>query len=408
MKYTPVNLLNVRPLLDGENIFVGRLALRNRQIWFEYDGAFADRRLQVSPFTLPLKLTAVSGKESPFEGLPGLFNDSLPDGWGRLLLDRAARAHGIAPQSLTPLDRLSHVGSHGMGALIYEPDYTDIPAVKEALDLDRLRDDMRHVLAGEAEDVIEELYALGGSSSGARPKIVTGFNAKTGAVIHGQQELPQSYEHWLIKFNSPNDPEDIAAIEYAYAQLAKAAGVDMPETRLFAGKKGRYFGTKRFDRIGNKRLHMHTAAGLLHADHRMPSLDYENLMRACVSLCRDIKQTEKLFRLAAFNVFAHNRDDHSKNFSFLMNRSGAWTVAPAYDLTFSYGPGREHSMLVMGEGKSPGAKHLLQLAEKFQLDKPQLIIDEVRSAVQGWKKVAAEAGVSKQSADIIWNVIGRM
>lgn len=403
MNYTPIDLIHVRLSLEDENIPVGRLALRQRQIWFEYHREFLERGLEISPFTLPLRPNAISGKDSPFEGLFGVFNDSLPDGWGRLLLDRAVQSHGIAYQLLTPLDRLSHVGSHGMGALIYEPDYTDKPATKDGLNLDLLADEMRSVLEGEAGDVIEELYALGGSSAGARPKILVGFNAKTGKIVHGQQQLPEGYEHWMIKFNSSNDPEDIAAIEYAYALMASAAGVDLPEARLFETKKGRYFGTKRFDRKENERLHMHTAAGLLHAEHRYPSIDYENLLRATVSLCRDVQQTQKLYRQTVFNVFAHNRDDHSKNFSFLMDKSGAWTVAPAYDLTFSYGVGREHSMMVMGEGKAPGTKHLLQLAEKFGFKKPEQTIDEVRDAVQNWKKFADKAKVSKKSRDIISN-----
>lgn len=401
MKYTPVDLINVRLLLEDENVPVGRLAMRQGQIWFEYSRDFLDHGLEISPFTLQLRPNAISGKESPFEGLFGVFNDSLPDGWGRLLLDRAVQAHGLAHQSLTPLDRLSHVGTHGMGALVYEPDYTDSPFSEEDLNLDALADETRRVLEGEADDVLEELYALGGSSAGARPKIVAGYNAKTGTVLHGQQQLPEGYEHWMIKFNSSNDPEDIAAIEYAYALMAKDAGVELPEVRLFETKSGRYFGTKRFDRKGNQRLHMHTASGLLHADHRIPSLDYENLLRATVSLCRDIQQTQKLFRLTVFNVFAHNRDDHAKNFSFLMDKSKVWTVAPAYDLTFSYGVGREHSMMVMGEGKAPGTEHLLRLAEKFGLKNPQQIIDEVRTTVQSWEKFADIANVGKKSRDII-------
>jgi serine/threonine-protein kinase HipA len=408
MKYTPVDLIHVRLDIEGESIPVGRLAMRQGQIWFEYDRAIIDRKLEISPFMLPLKTGAVSGKESPFEGLFGVFNDSLPDGWGRLLLDRAARAHGIAHQSLTPLDRLAHVGNYGMGALVYEPDYTDAPKAPDGLNLDKLAQETQLVLEGEAIDVLEELYALNGSSAGARPKILAGYNEKTGKIIHGQQILPVGYEHWVIKFSSSGDPVDIAAIEYAYSLMAKAAGVNMPETKLFESKKGLYFGTKRFDRTGKGRVHMHTACGLLHADHRVPSLDYENLLRATVSLCKDMQQTQELFRLAAFNVLAHNRDDHSKNFSFLMNKEGKWHVAPAYDLTFSYGPGREHSMMVMGEGKSPSKQHLLQLGDKLTLGKTKKTIEEVQAAVKNWKKFADKAGVTKTSYKIVQEALDKI
>lgn len=408
MKLSPVDLVHVRLDLEEENIPVGRLAMEQGQIWFEYDQTLIDRKLEISPFMLPLKMGAISGKGSPFEGLWGVFNDSLPDGWGRLLLDRAARSHGIAYQSLTPLDRLVHVGRQGMGALVYEPDYTDLPTSKNGLNLDQIAHDMKIVLEGQFEDVLEELYALGGSSAGARPKILVGLNKKTDRIIHGQQQLPKGYEHWIIKFTASTDPDDISAVEYAYGLMAKAAGVDVPEIRLFETKNGRYFGAKRFDRVGNQRLHMHTACGLLHSDHRVPSMDYEDLLRASALLCRDMRQTQKLFRLVVFNVFAHNRDDHSKNFSFLMNKAGEWNVAPAYDLTFSYGPGREHSMMIMGEGKVPGTQHLLQLGNRLGLKNTKQTIEEVRETVRHWPKFSEKASLSTPSSKIVQKAIWKI
>lgn len=401
MKLKPVELIHVSIHL-GETVPVGRLALYQGKIYFEYDPEFIRRGIEISPFKLQLKTGAQLCEDRVFEGLFGVFNDSLPDGWGRLLLDRAVQAHGVAHQSLTPLDRLAHVGQHAMGALTYSPDYSEVPENLDYLNLITIEQEVNKVLEGEATDMLSELLELGGSSAGARPKVLVGYNASEGKLIHGLSEQPAGYEPWMVKFPSSLDQKDIAHIEYAYALMAKAAGVTMPETRLFQQSSGKtYFGVKRFDRQEGKRVHMHTAAGLLHADHRIPSLDYENLLRATMALTRDMKQVYEVFRLAVFNVFAHNRDDHSKNFSFLMDAQGEWTFAPAYDLTFSYGPGGEHSSMVMSEGRNPGTAQLKKLGEKFQVAKPLAIIEEVRESVSNWKEFAKEAGVSKESTTIV-------
>jgi serine/threonine-protein kinase HipA len=184
----------------------------------------------------------------------------------------------------------------------------------------------------------------------------------------------------------------------------------MMEAHLFPAKKGAgYFATKRFDRTeSGERLHMHTACGLLHSDFRVPSLDYQDLIKATMILTRDIREAQKMYRLAVFNALSHNRDDHAKNFSFLMDASGAWKMAPAYDLTFSSGPGGEQSTMVMGEGKNPGIEHLLKLAEVTDLSRAdaQRIIDETVTALLQWKELAKSCGVSKASIKRIGDVIG--
>ncbi|MEQ8472670.1 MAG: type II toxin-antitoxin system HipA family toxin [Marinoscillum sp.] len=402
MNLQPVDLIHVGIYLGTERVPIGRLAMSRGQIYFEYDPEFIERGIEISPFKLPLAAGAVPCDDKTFEGLFGVFNDSLPDGWGRLLLDRAVQARGVAYQRLTPLDRLAHIGDHGMGALTYDPDYSDLDKDRSTVDLGAIEKEVNKVLEGEPSDILRELLELGGSSAGARPKILVGYNHHDHRVIHGAAQLPNDFDAWMIKFPSSLDQKDIANIEYAYSLMAKDAGMEMPETRLFQEPGGKsYFGVKRFDRQGNKRIHMHTVAGLLHADHRIPSLDYENLLRCVMALTKDITEVEKAFRLAVFNVFSHNRDDHSKNFSFLMNEKGEWRFAPVYDLTFSYGPGREHSSMVMGEGRNPGSKDLLKLGDKFQIKKAKMIIEEVQFPISNWKDYAQEAGVSNQSMTII-------
>jgi len=403
MSFTPVSSVNVILDFGDSPLPVGRLAIREQKIYFEYDRAFTARGLEISPQRLPLQPGLRSFDPVLFEGLPGVFNDSLPDGWGCLLFDRAMRAQGILPSQVSPLDRLAHVGNGGMGALIYEPDMGPGLAGGD-IDLDLLAGQAQNVLEGQADDVLAELIALNGSSAGARPKALIGYNAATGAIIHGRDILPEGFEPWLVKFSNTQDDADAGAIEYVYALMAKAAGVEMTETHLFPAQKGAgYFATRRFDRDGASRLHAHTASGILHADHRTPSLDYQDLLALSVIMTRDIREAEKMFRFGVFNVLAHNRDDHAKNFTFLMNAQGEWRLSPAYDLTFSGGPGGEQTTMVMGEGKNPGVSHLTKLGADAKLPKKtaQDIIAQTLEALGGWRNLAKAHGVRSANIKLI-------
>ncbi|HOO49738.1 MAG: type II toxin-antitoxin system HipA family toxin [Rhodospirillales bacterium] len=406
--FTPVSALNVMLDFGDAPIPVGRLAHRDGKIFFEYDADFITKKLEVSPFKLPLTPELQVFEPGLFEGLPGLFNDSLPDGWGRLLLDRALRRKGIAPDSFSPLDRLAYVGASGMGALIYAPDYSE-GVHGETVNLDVLADQSQAILEGSSEEVFEELLALGGSPQGARPKAMIGVNRDKSKVIQGVEDLPTGYEPWLVKFANTADGQDAGAIEYVYSLMAQEAGLEVMDAHLFPAKTGAgYFATKRFDRTDSSgRLHMHTACGLLHSDFRVPSLDYQDLIKATMILTRDIREAQKMYRLAVFNVLSHNRDDHAKNFSFLMDDSGTWKMAPAYDLTFSSGPGGEQSTMVMGEGKNPGVEQLLKLAEVADLSRAdaQRIIDETVTVLQQWKELAKSCGVSKANIKRIKEII---
>jgi serine/threonine-protein kinase HipA len=397
MAYSPIELLTV--YLDARNQCrkVGRLAFKDRQLLFEYDASFIASAIEISPIKLPLRPGISVADTTIFDGLFGVFNDSLPDGWGRLLLDRTVEKYGIHRGQLNPLDRLAYVGRHGMGALSYEPELSlentdDVP-----LALDRIAEESAAVLAGENEEVFEELLRLNGSSSGARPKIVAQVSTDKKRIIHGQQELQSGFAHWMVKFPSSQDPRDMGAIEYAYSLMAKDAGVEMPETHLFRTKRNKYFGTKRFDRDGDARIHMHSLGGLIHADHRSPSLDYDTVLRVTLALTRNIQDAEKAYALACFNVLAHNRDDHVKNFSFLLNARNEWIFAPAYDLVFSYGPGGEQSMLVMGEGRNPGTAQLQALGKRHGIKNTPEILAKVERAVANWPRYAELAEVSRKS-----------
>ncbi len=402
--YISINELRVGIDFNEEIIPVGRLATRDYRIYFEYDQDFISRGLEISPIKLPLNSGLQMFDHRPFEGLPGVFNDSLPDGWGRLLFDRYIRSQNMITEDFSPLDRLAHIGVRGLGALVYEPHYNDVEGEQNEINLDMLSEHTQEVMDGEANEVLKELIDLNGSSAGARPKALIGINETKNHIVLGRHTLPDDYEHWMVKFANSTDGADAGAIEYVYALMAKEAGIEMMPVHLFEASKGAgYFATQRFDRTGNQRLHMHTASGLLHSDFRTPSLDYEDLITLTGVLTQDIREVEKMYRLAVFNVFSHNRDDHSKNFSFLMDYMGEWKHSPAYDLTFSSGPRGEQSTMVMGEGQSPSIDHLIRLGAEANLKRPKIdeIIEQTKHALHQWEDLAINYGVTKTNIKLI-------
>lgn len=402
------NIISLNEIKVGLNfgdktIPVGRLASRNYKIYFEYNEAFIGLGLDISPLRLPLEFGVQTFNPSLFEGLPGVFNDSLPDGWGRLLFDRLVKSRNLLPAEFSSLDRLAYIGLTGLGALVYEPDYSDEKS-EEPINLDTLSDQTQEVMDGEAESVLAELVDLNGSSAGARPKALIGVQQNMQHIIHGKHDLPENYEHWIVKFANTTDGVDAGAIEYVYSLMAKEAGIEMMQSHLFPASKGAgYFATQRFDRIKNSRLHMHTASGLLHSDFRTPTLDYEDLIALTGVLTKDIREVGKMFRLAVFNTLSHNRDDHGKNFSFLMDSTGQWELAPAYDLTFSSGPRGHQSTMVMGEGQKPSSEHLIKLGKEANLTRAQIdkVIEQTKYALGQWEILAKNHGVSKANIKLI-------
>ena len=382
---------------------VGTLAEQDRRIYFEYAPAFLDTGLQLSPFKLSLRPGLIDHTEVSFGPLPGLFDDSLPDGWGLLLMDRHFRSEGVEPNTLSPLDRLAWLGTRTMGALTYHPP-ADVKRDDRVLDLYQLGRNAERVLAGDATKVLPELMRAGGSPGGARPKVLVGISGNR--VISGEDDLPGEFGHWMVKFAAKADVRDAGPVEYGYSLMARAAGIEMPPTRLFEVKQGRrvrrYFGVARFDRSTyNRRTHVHTFANLIHANFRIPATDYADLFKVTRSLTRNHSDVLRLFRLMVFNVATHNRDDHAKNFAFLFDdRTGEWSLSPAYDLTHSPGPGGEHTTTLLGEGRNPTIRHCLKLAEQAGVSSREArpIIGEVNDAVEKWRRFAERAMCPKRRA----------
>lgn len=343
-------------VLLGDKV-VGTLGLANNyQVAFEYTDEWIETGFSISPFSLPLKKEVFLPTKEYFDGLFGVFADSLPDAWGRLLLRRLLKEKGKKEDELTVLDRLAIVGDSGMGALTYRPQQ-EFYEKEELADLDELAVSCQKILNTEYSEKLDELYRLGGTSGGARPKIMTKIDD----------------EDWIIKFPAHVDGRDAGVMEYEYALCARKCGISMSDVKLFPSKQCRgYFGTRRFDRKqGGQRVHMLTAAALLELDFTQPSLDYHSLMKLTSLITGNNEEDmDNMFRRMCFNVFAHNRDDHSKNFTYLYNeQENRWRLSPAYDLTYSNTYFGEHTTTVDGNGRNPGIKELMEVGKKAGLKK---------------------------------------
>jgi len=345
---------------------VGRMALTTDSFCaFEYDPAYLTNGVSISPFNLPLKSEVFIAKLTPFNGGFGVFDDSLPDGWGNLILERylIIKGKGVVPARLTILQRLALVGSTGRGALEYRPNYSE-STTDEIINFNKLAADAEKILTNDYDGgSLDTLYKYGGSPGGARPKVFVNIDGK----------------EWLVKFRLTTDPADIGIKEYEYSLLAKKCGINIPETRLFEDK---YFGVERFDRTPNGKIHTVSAAGLLGANYREPSLDYESLLKLTHILTKNMEEVYALFRLMAFNIAIRNRDDHAKNFSFqLIN--GEWKLSPAYDLLPSDGFNGFHTTTVNNNGE-PTINDMMSVAERVGLNKNRAkeIIEEVNTFVK--------------------------
>lgn len=350
---------------------VGTLALYNRHyIAFEYDKDWLVGGFSLSPFSLPLEKKVFIPELKPFNGLYGVFADSLPGSWGRLLVDSVMLKQNINVNDVGTLERLAIVGNSGRGALSYQPETALFVKKDVRLDLDNLAQESMDIFRKKSSSKVDDVFSLGGATGGAGPKIFAPLNG----------------EEWIIKFPLPHDDKNSGRREYEYALCAKECGIAMEETRLFASSicEG-YFITKRFDRMNDKKIHVISVNGLLETNRRKPKLDYDLLMKLTFELTKDYSEIEKLYRLMCFNVFAHNRDDHSRNFSFIYDEEASrWTLSPAYDLTYSYSIEGDRATALLGNAKDPKKKEMLEIAKRvgFNQKKARIIADDIQECVR--------------------------
>ncbi|MCD8032441.1 MAG: type II toxin-antitoxin system HipA family toxin [Bacteroides sp.] len=344
---------------------VGELAMTpdHRLCAFEYSGEWLASGFSLSPIQLPLKSGLFIAQPDPFYGNFGIFEDSLPDGYGRYLLNRMLRKEGIDDSALTPVQRLSIVGKSGMGALSYVPE-SYVGEEKALPELDHLQQLALDVLSEKTDKEIDVLYFNSGNSGGCRPK-----------CLYQDEE-----GEWLVKFRHTYDPLDMGQMEFLYNEKARLCGIDVPDFKLL---RGRYFATRRFDLENGDRLHMATAGALLNDSIHNPKLDYKSLLALTGYLTQDPRQVEQMFRRMVFNVLTDNKDDHAKNFSFIC-RSGNWSLAPAYDLTrSSLGYQGEHATSVNFNGL-PTVEDMLVVGEGIRIPRQRgkEIIDRVRESCE--------------------------
>lgn len=349
----------------GERWHWGTLAMattQNSPILFEYTPEALRQGLELSALHLPLNSRTYSDFPSFNERLPGVLADALPDGWGCLLMDRLFRKRGIEPSQVTVLERLTYISDTAMGAFSFHPEVSLTEKSTQDIPLDLLAREAQAVLEGDDSELLAQLVDMGGSPQGARPKALVyrcEENQRTSTVKF------EGTEPWLIKFPAKSEHFEVCAIEYIYAACAFQCGLDVPQVEYFdLGSDLAAFGAKRFDRQGELRVPMQSLAGYLNTDFRIPNCDYDAFIRATGHITQgDICAVKDAFARALFNVIFNNRDDHTKNFSYVLNQQRKWVLAPAYDLTYNEGPNGYHQMSVMGEAQVIPRGAILALAK---------------------------------------------
>jgi serine/threonine-protein kinase HipA len=392
---------------------------------FEYEPSFVRSGLQISPLFMPAVAVKRYGfpalNPESFRGLPGVIADALPDKFGNALIDEYMVRHGIRATDITTLQRLLYVGRRAVGALEFEPALRDAgsPDVAAPLQMAHLVEDARRALRGEFKLVAKDIIDVGSSAGGARAKALVGWNPDSGEIVSGQFELPPKFEHWLLKFDVGNDrvlgsTAGFGRIEYAHYLMATAAGVEMSPCRLLEEGGRAHFMTRRFDREGNRKLHVHSLCGLAHLDFNAPYVHgYEQYLRAVLQMNLGARAIEQAWLRCAFNVAAVNCDDHTKNLAFLMDETGQWRLAPAFDVCFAHNPGvdkwtRKHQMLVNGKAWDIGGEDLLGLGSAFGVNRPKVLLETVADAIGRWPEFAKAAGVPRTRATHIASLQPRL
>ncbi len=398
---------------------------------FEYDENFVSSRIELSPLRMPLgkniyEFPALIGE--PFHGMPGLVVDSLPDRFGNAVIEQWLMSMGKSLSDFTAIDRLCHTGKRGMGALEYVPASADIKDIDENINVREMVKFASEVL-GKRENITlkasdsltyAQLVQVGSSAGGARAKALIAWNENTNEVRSGQMQLGAGYDYWLMKFDNVSkngdygieDKPEYTLIEYAYYLMALSCGITMNECRIYNSEGDHHFMTKRFDRENGKKLHMQSLGALAHISYQEPAVcGYELAAMYMKELGLSYKEVEQFYRRMVFNCLAVNQDDHVKNISFLMDRTGKWMLAPAYDITFSYDPSNKwlcaHQMTVNGKTQGIGLADILDAGAKMGIKDKRCkdIINEIGTKVSDFKTFAEQVGIKEKTYSYINSVI---
>lgn len=405
-------MVNAEVILWGERIGAIAWDERRNMAVFRYDENFASKSIEPSPLMMPVvrnkNYEFPELRSNTFSGLPGLLADALPDAFGRALLDKWLVS--VGKSFANPIERLCYQGKRGMGALEFVPAYANYLENSEKLEIDSLIAVANQVLQNkeafstnlkdDAQEAIANIIRVGTSAGGQRAKAVIAYNDATGEVRSGQTTAPEGFDYWLIKLDGVTnkelgDPTHFGEIEYVHSLLAKAAGINMTECRLYREHDRAHFMTRRFDRMNGHKLHMQTLCGLAHYDFNMlHAYSYEQAFGIMRRMRLTYPEAEELYRRMVFNVVARNQDDHTKNISFLMNRRGEWRLSPAYDMSWAYNPRggwtATHQMSINNKWDNITRDDLLSVAYEMNVKRAKLIIDKVVDAVSRWPQFAKE------------------
>ena len=407
---------------------VGAIAWNNSTgtAGFEYDSSFRQLGLELSPLKMPLNRNAVFSfpelrNSNTFKGLPGLLADVMPDKYGNAIINSWLQKNNRPSNSLNPVEILCFIGKRGMGALEFEPNNAETEMQDVDLEISSLvhiaeqilqeKQDFNSSFSKTDDKHLYDLLKIGTSAGGARAKAVIAFNPNTKQIRSGQADIPQGFEHWLFKFDGVMDQQFGASsgygrVEMAYYLMAQAAGITMQESQLFEENGRAHFMTKRFDRVGNEKLHMQSFCGLQHYDfNEVNSFSYEQLFETMRLFGLPYTDARQLFTRMVFNVMARNCDDHTKNFAFLMDKNGKWGLSPAFDVCHAYRPNSpwvsQHALSIEGKRTDFDVKDFINLATKMNIKKPLEMIEQVRNAVGDWQKYAKEVEVDESLAKAI-------
>jgi serine/threonine-protein kinase HipA len=396
---------------------------------FEFEPSFLQTGLDLAPLKMSISTANKQifsfpelRRSTTFKGLPGLLADVLPDKYGSSLINAWLVRNDRPTNSMNPVETLCFIGKRGMGALEFEPVVPKTTNNATKIEISSLIQIAQDLLTGRQEfgtsltedetKALTDVIKIGSSAGGARAKAVVAFNEITRELRSGQADAPKDFTHWLLKFDGVTDLElgvssGYGRVEMAYHLMAKDAGIDMMECRLLEENGRAHFMTKRFDReAGKGKLHVQTFCAIAHYDfNEVLSFSYEQLFETMRTMLLPYPEAEQLFRRMVFNVMGRNCDDHTKNFAFLMDKKGKWTLAPAYDVCYSYRPGSawvsQHALSVNGERKDITREDLLEVAKKMNIKKPGSIIDQVRDAIGQWRKYSTQTNVEQNLKKVI-------
>ncbi|MDY0327506.1 MAG: HipA domain-containing protein [Arcobacteraceae bacterium] len=360
---------------------IGTILLKDGVVYFEYDKGFLTSNLEISPLKLPLSYNGVytNNDDRYFEGLAGVFHDTLPDKFGTKVIERYFESKNIPPHELTIIQKLMFVGDKSMGAITYKPiiHKANEHKINELVDLQSFYENAKKIISGNAIEVVDEMLGFmdsAASAGGARAKAIIGYNESTKEIISGvKRGLKDDFEHYLIKFDmqkDDGDSSDYTKLEYLYMSMANDVGIDVPKIELLVHGNLAHYLIKRFDRIGGEALHLHSVSGITHTNFNIPMhYSYDELLRLTRYLTGSQQAVNEQFKRMIFNIIGRNQDDHAKNFAFTMDKNGNWRLSPAYDITYSNGTGytKNHQLSLNGKTNDFTVKDILQLAKQHSI-----------------------------------------